>query len=48
MEENYRLASAGADIKVWETSTLSLLKTFEPHSQPARISSLSWSPNSIL
>ena len=46
MADSLRLVSGGDDIKIWELPELRLLHTFKPHSNA--VSSLSWSPNSIL
>ena len=46
MTDNLKLVSGGDDIKIWELPELRLVHTIRPHSNA--VSSLAWSPNSIL
>lgn len=46
MTDSLKLVSGGDDIKVWEWPGLRPLHTLKPHSNA--LSSLAWSPNSIL
>ncbi|XP_072002566.1 protein NEDD1 isoform X2 [Engystomops pustulosus] len=45
MQDNIRLASAGDDIKIWDSSSMTVVEQFNPHSATHPVSSLCWSSN---
>ncbi|XP_063783814.1 protein NEDD1 isoform X2 [Pseudophryne corroboree] len=45
MQDNIRFASAGDDIKIWDSSSMTVLEQFNPHSTSHPVSSLCWSSN---
>ncbi|XP_044533574.1 protein NEDD1 [Gracilinanus agilis] len=45
MQESIKFASAGDDIKIWDSSSMSMVEQFNPHSSSLGISSLCWSSN---
>ncbi|XP_043943752.1 protein NEDD1 [Protopterus annectens] len=45
MQESIRLASAGDDIKIWDSSGLTVVEQFNPHSVTAPVSSVCWTSN---
>ncbi|XP_031796273.1 protein NEDD1 isoform X2 [Sarcophilus harrisii] len=45
MQESIRFASSGDDIKIWESSSMTVVEQFNPHSSSLGISSLCWSSN---
>ncbi|XP_073476365.1 protein NEDD1 [Aquarana catesbeiana] len=45
MQDSIRLASAGDDIKIWDSSSMTLVEQFNPHSTSHPVSSLCWSRN---
>ncbi|XP_066447561.1 protein NEDD1 isoform X1 [Eleutherodactylus coqui] len=45
MQDNIRFASAGDDIKIWDSSSMTVVEQFNPHSSTHPISSLCWSSN---
>lgn len=48
MQESIRFASAGDDVKIWDSSSLTVVEQFSPHAPPHPVSSLCWASNSIL
>lgn len=48
MPEGVRFASAGDDVKIWDSSSLTVVEQFNPHASPHLVSSLCWASNSIL
>ncbi|NXK98102.1 NEDD1 protein, partial [Formicarius rufipectus] len=46
MQESVRFASSGDDIKIWDSSSLTVVEQFNPHTPPHPISSLCWASNS--
>ncbi|XP_006871868.1 PREDICTED: protein NEDD1 [Chrysochloris asiatica] len=45
MQENFRFASSGDDIKIWDASSMTLVDKFNPHTSPHGVSSICWSSN---
>ncbi|XP_075712883.1 protein NEDD1 isoform X2 [Rhinoderma darwinii] len=45
MQDNIRFASAGDDIKIWDSSSMTVVEQFNPHSTTHPVSSLCWSSN---
>ncbi|XP_068951300.1 protein NEDD1 isoform X1 [Petaurus breviceps papuanus] len=45
MQESIRFASSGDDIKIWDSSSMTVMEQFNPHSSSLGISSLCWSSN---
>ncbi|KAM5169989.1 protein NEDD1 [Mantella aurantiaca] len=45
MQDNIRFASAGDDIKIWDSSSMTVVEQFNPHSASHPVSSLCWSRN---
>ncbi|NXI79704.1 NEDD1 protein, partial [Rhipidura dahli] len=45
MQESIRFASSGDDIKIWDSSTLTVVEQFNPHTPSHPISSLCWASN---
>ncbi|XP_009864227.1 PREDICTED: protein NEDD1 isoform X2 [Apaloderma vittatum] len=45
MQESIRFASAGDDVKIWDSSSLTVLEQFNPHPPPYPITSLCWASN---
>ncbi|XP_072257286.1 protein NEDD1 isoform X2 [Pyxicephalus adspersus] len=45
MQDSIRFASAGDDIKIWDSSSLTVVEQFNPHSTSHPVSSLCWSRN---
>ncbi|KAM3927010.1 protein NEDD1 [Leptodactylus fuscus] len=45
MQDNIRFASAGDDIKIWDSSSMTVVEQFNPHSTTHPVSSLCWSNN---
>ncbi|KAM9313210.1 protein NEDD1 [Gastrophryne carolinensis] len=43
--DSIRLASAGDDIKIWDSSSMTVVEQFNPHSTSHPVSSLCWSRN---
>jgi len=48
MQESIRFASSGDDVKIWDSSSLTVVEQFNPHTPPHPVSSLCWASNSIL
>ncbi|XP_072511748.1 protein NEDD1 isoform X2 [Notamacropus eugenii] len=42
MEESIRFASSGDDIKIWDSSSMTVMEQFNPHSSSLGVSSLCW------
>ncbi|NWV77178.1 NEDD1 protein, partial [Dasyornis broadbenti] len=45
MQESIRFASSGDDIKIWDSSSLSVVEQFNPHMPSHPVSSLCWASN---
>ncbi|XP_053319096.1 protein NEDD1 [Spea bombifrons] len=45
MQDSMRFASAGDDIKIWDSSSMTVVEQFNPHSPSHAVSSLCWSSN---
>ncbi|NXU17817.1 NEDD1 protein, partial [Pardalotus punctatus] len=45
MQESIRFASSGDDIKIWDSSSLSVVEQFNPHTPSHPVSSLCWASN---
>ncbi|NWI93594.1 NEDD1 protein, partial [Pitta sordida] len=45
MQEGIRFASAGDDIKIWDSSSLTVVEQFNPHTPSHPVSSLCWASN---
>ncbi|NXL48624.1 NEDD1 protein, partial [Podilymbus podiceps] len=45
MQESIRFASAGDDVKIWDSSSLTVVEQFNPHTPPHPVSSLCWASN---
>ncbi|XP_069829951.1 protein NEDD1 isoform X2 [Dendropsophus ebraccatus] len=45
MQDNIRFASAGDDIKIWDSSSMTVVEQFNPHSTTHPVSSLCWTSN---
>lgn len=45
MQESIRFASSGDDIKIWDSSSLTVVEQFNPHTSPHPVSSLCWASN---
>ncbi|XP_041882105.1 protein NEDD1 [Corvus kubaryi] len=45
MQESIRFASSGDDIKIWDSSTLTVVEQFNPHMPSHPVSSLCWASN---
>ncbi|KAK2534977.1 Nedd1 [Columba guinea] len=45
MQESIRFASAGDDVKIWDSSSLTVVEQFSPHAPPHPVSSLCWASN---
>ncbi|NWT09549.1 NEDD1 protein, partial [Vireo altiloquus] len=45
MQESIRFASSGDDIKIWDSSTLTLVEQFNPHTPSHPVNSLCWASN---
>ncbi|XP_009880885.1 PREDICTED: protein NEDD1 isoform X2 [Charadrius vociferus] len=45
MQESIRFASSGDDVKIWDSSSLTVLEQFNPHTPPHPVSSLCWASN---
>ncbi|NXJ59382.1 NEDD1 protein, partial [Rostratula benghalensis] len=45
MQESIRLASSGDDVKIWDSSSLTVLEQFNPHTPTHPVSSLCWASN---
>ncbi|NXB36889.1 NEDD1 protein, partial [Eulacestoma nigropectus] len=45
MQESVRFASSGDDIKIWDSSTLTVVEQFSPHTPSHPVSSLCWASN---
>ncbi|KFU85488.1 Protein NEDD1 [Chaetura pelagica] len=45
MQEGIRFASSGDDIKIWDSSSLTVLEQFNPHTPSHPVSSLYWASN---
>ncbi|KAM6321474.1 protein NEDD1 [Aegotheles albertisi] len=45
MQESVRFASSGDDVKIWDSSSLTVLEQFSPHPPPHPVSSLCWASN---
>ncbi|NXM68872.1 NEDD1 protein, partial [Serilophus lunatus] len=45
MQETIRFASAGDDIKIWDSSSLTVVEQFNPHTPSHPVSSLAWASN---
>ncbi|XP_064511477.1 protein NEDD1 [Pseudopipra pipra] len=45
MQESIRFASAGDDIKIWDSSSLTVVEQFNPHTPSHPVSSLCWASN---
>lgn len=49
MQESIRFASAGDDdVKIWDSSSITLVEQFSPHTASHPVSSVCWGSNSIL
>lgn len=48
MQESIRFASSGDDIKIWDSSSFTVVEQFNPHTPSHPVSSLCWASNSIL
>ncbi|NXH71681.1 NEDD1 protein, partial [Hydrobates tethys] len=46
MQESVRFASSGDDVKIWDSSSLTVVEQFNPHIPPHPVSSLCWASNS--
>ncbi|NXH35660.1 NEDD1 protein, partial [Myiagra hebetior] len=45
MQESIHFASSGDDIKIWDSSTLTVVEQFNPHTPSHPVSSLCWASN---
>ncbi|NWV91097.1 NEDD1 protein, partial [Machaerirhynchus nigripectus] len=45
MQESIRFASSGDDVKIWDSSTLTVVEQFNPHTPSHPVSSLCWASN---
>ncbi|NWV08967.1 NEDD1 protein, partial [Ptilonorhynchus violaceus] len=45
MQESIRFASSGDDIKIWDSSSLTVVEQFNPHGPSNPVSSLCWASN---
>ncbi|XP_030324866.1 protein NEDD1 [Calypte anna] len=45
MQESIRFASSGDDVKIWDSSSLTVLEQFNPHAPSHPVSSLCWASN---
>ncbi|XP_042649055.1 protein NEDD1 [Tyto alba] len=45
MQESVRFASAGDDVKIWDSSSLAVVEQFNPHTPSHPVSSLCWASN---
>ncbi|KAM6303626.1 protein NEDD1 isoform 2-T2 [Podargus strigoides] len=45
MQESIRFASSGDDIKIWDSSSLTVLEQFNPHTPSHPVNSLCWATN---
>ncbi|NXG65229.1 NEDD1 protein, partial [Hemiprocne comata] len=45
MQESIRFASSGDDIKIWDSTSLTVLEQFNPHTPSHPVSSLYWASN---
>ncbi|XP_065598746.1 protein NEDD1 [Cyrtonyx montezumae] len=45
MQESVRFASSGDDIKIWDSSSLTVIEQFNPHTSLHPVSSLCWASN---
>ncbi|XP_056430456.1 protein NEDD1 [Hyla sarda] len=45
MQDNIKFASAGDDIKIWDSSSMTVVEQFNPHSTTHPVSSLCWTSN---
>ncbi|XP_069709315.1 protein NEDD1 [Phaenicophaeus curvirostris] len=45
MQEGIRFASSGDDIKIWDSSSLTVVEQFNPHTSSHPVSSLCWASN---
>ncbi|KAM8974543.1 protein NEDD1 isoform 1-T2 [Pelodytes ibericus] len=45
MQDSIRFASAGDDIKIWDSSSMTVVEQFNPHNASHPVSSLCWSSN---
>ncbi|NXB02338.1 NEDD1 protein, partial [Cnemophilus loriae] len=45
MQESMRFASSGDDIKIWDSSSLTVVEQFNPHTSSHPVSSLCWASN---
>ncbi|XP_051488743.1 protein NEDD1 [Apus apus] len=45
MQESIRFASSGDDVKIWDSSSLTVLEQFNPHTPSHPVSSLYWASN---
>ncbi|NXM04116.1 NEDD1 protein, partial [Tyrannus savana] len=45
MQESIRFASSGDDIKIWDSSSLTVVEQFNPHTPSHPVSSLCWASN---
>ncbi|KFP87357.1 Protein NEDD1, partial [Acanthisitta chloris] len=45
MQEGIHFASAGDDVKIWDSSSLTVLEQFKPHTSSRLVSSLCWASN---
>ncbi|XP_010294263.1 PREDICTED: protein NEDD1 [Phaethon lepturus] len=45
MQESIRFASSGDDVKIWDSSSLTVLEQFNPHTPSHPVSSLCWASN---
>ncbi|NWV71373.1 NEDD1 protein, partial [Malurus elegans] len=45
MQENIRFASSGDDIKIWDSSSLTVVEQFNPHTPSHPVNSLCWASN---
>ncbi|XP_035193435.1 protein NEDD1 [Oxyura jamaicensis] len=45
MQEGVRFASAGDDVKIWDSSSITVVEQFNPHTSPHLVSSLCWASN---
>ncbi|KAK1166731.1 hypothetical protein AOXY_G11311 [Acipenser oxyrinchus oxyrinchus] len=48
MEESIRLVSSGDDIKIWNSSSMTVVDQFNPHATTHPVSRVCWSSNNIL
>ncbi|NWU66108.1 NEDD1 protein, partial [Pterocles burchelli] len=45
MQESVHFASSGDDVKIWDSSSLTVVEQFNPHTPPHPVSSLCWASN---